>query len=161
MSFPVAALELENKAIGPKGAPTLGAAYALLREEWSSGSRDRELLLHLMFLAWYSIVEPPHLTGFENAAVSKDDFDAILRCVLDTFLANPAESGDTEMLFVVGLMAQVASWVFGDEVTWDARIRLYRTRYRELAPDGIDPKLFAGRGAYGDYFGSWATRGGF
>lgn len=152
-----AALEVENQA----GAPRLGAAYVLLREAWIQGSRDRDLLLHLLFLGWYSVVEPPHLTGFEPDTVSKDDIDDILRCVLDALLGDPTECEDAEVLFVVGVMAQVAPWSFGDEAQWEARSRLHRSRYRELAPSGLDAGVFAGRGAYGAYFANWVTREGF
>lgn len=152
-----AALEVENQA----GAPELGAAYVLLRDAWTQGSRDRDLLLHLLFLAWYSVAEPPFLTGFEPGTVSKEDLDDILRCVLDTLLGDPTECNDVEALFVVGVMAQVAAWSFGDEAEWDARSRLYRLRYRELAPSGLGAGVFAGRGAYGAYFANWIARGDF
>lgn len=111
MSFPAAALDLEMKALGRDGAPTLGAAYDLLLDQWNEGSRDREILLHLLFLAWYSIVEPPHLTGFATDGVSKESFDTIARSVLDTLLPNPDESGDAELLFVVGRSKCVLSLI--------------------------------------------------
>lgn len=48
-------------------------------------------------------------------------------------------------------------WPLADEARlWIARSETYRTRYRQLAPDGIDPAVFDGRGAYGDYFGGQA-----
>jgi len=62
-------MELEIQSVGAHGAPTLGAAYELLRDQWRSGERDRELALHLIFLAWYLNLEPPHLTGLDEARV--------------------------------------------------------------------------------------------
>lgn len=62
------AIELENRSV--HGAPTLGDAFELLRGQWQSGERERELALHLMFLAWYLQIEPAHLTGLDEARVS-------------------------------------------------------------------------------------------
>lgn len=45
------ALDLENRSIGINGEPTLAAAYEILKEQWNSGDRDREIGLHLMFLS--------------------------------------------------------------------------------------------------------------
>src|SRR5687767_6482579 len=61
-----AAMELEKQSLGAQGAPTLGRAYELLRDQWKSGERERELALHLMFLAWYLMMEPPFLTGLDE-----------------------------------------------------------------------------------------------
>ena len=61
------------------GAPTLGAAYEVLREQWESGERDRELALHLMFLAWYLNVEPPHLTGLDDAGSARTRVQMTMR----------------------------------------------------------------------------------
>ena len=73
-----------------------------------------------------------------------------------------AISEDAEMLYAVGLMAQLAPWLLGDLATWEARSEEYRRKYRELAPHGLQPSIFAGRGAYGDYFGDQAkVEGGY
>ncbi|HEY2749357.1 MAG TPA: hypothetical protein VGL86_32285, partial [Polyangia bacterium] len=59
-------MELEQRSIGTRGAPALGDAYQVLREQWRAGDRDREVALHLMFLAWYLNIEPPFLTGLDE-----------------------------------------------------------------------------------------------
>jgi len=64
----------------------------------------------------------------------------------------PSISSDAEMLFVVGLMADLFPYFIGNEVVWRRRSVSYRVAYRALAPTGIDPGIFAGRGAYGEYF---------
>ena len=58
MPIPQKALDLENRSIGISGEPTLAEAYKILKEQWQSGDRDRELGLHLMFLAWFGNTEP-------------------------------------------------------------------------------------------------------
>ena len=70
-------------------------------------------------------------------------------------------SGDTRrttmMLFVVGLMAHLSPWLLGgDHKVREERSGRYRTMYRRLAPEGIDPRVFTGRGAYGDDFAGQA-----
>jgi len=64
---------------------------------------------------------------------------------------------------VIGLMAMLAPYLVGDtEVAWEARAKTFQTRYRQLLPEGLDPEVFRGRGAYGDYFaGQVAVVGGF
>ena len=70
---------------------------------------------------------------------------------------------DAEVLYVVGLMALLAPYLLGgDEKTWEVRSRKFRARYRTLVPEGLDPSIFEGRGAYGDYFAGQAqVPGGF
>lgn len=69
MGVPHDVLELENRSPGCDGEPTLFRAYELLLAAWRRGSRDREVGLHLMFLAWYLLCEPPHLTGLDERGV--------------------------------------------------------------------------------------------
>ena len=59
----------------------------------------------------------------------------------------------------MGLMAHLVPWLLGADGVdeWTARSEAYRRRYRQLMPSGIDPKVFAGRGAYGEYFGGQAA----
>ena len=160
MSIPAKALELENLLLDKEGneAATLAAACEILEEEWRRGNRDRELALHLMFLAWYGMCEPAYLTGFETQEGSSymlkdglsDELRTIFQKVHDCF--RPSISQDPEMLYVVGLMAHLFPYLLGDCFEWDARSIEYRKRYRTLRPDGISPGLFKGRGAYGDHF---------
>jgi len=55
-------------------------------------------------------------------------------------------------LYVVGLMSHLSPWLLGDNATWEARSSDYRAMYRRLEPNGLDPSLFDGRGAFGEYF---------
>jgi hypothetical protein len=154
VALPPAAVLLETRSIGAEGAPTLGRAYELLRDQWRSGDRDRELGLHLMFLAWYLLIEPPFLTGLDTAQVEDGELAGVFNDVHAVLLSTGTT--DAEALYVVGLMAQLAPWLLGPVHEWTSRSEAYRSRYRQLLPNGIDPKVFAGRGAYGDYFGGQA-----
>jgi hypothetical protein len=64
------ALESESAAL----------AYEMLREQWRSGERDRELALHLSFLTWYLLVEPPQLTGAHEGRFPSGELSSSLRC---------------------------------------------------------------------------------
>ena len=162
MGIPARAFELElkHKIWEANGEPTLGAAYEILRDEWRGGDRNRELALHLMFLSWYLLIEPVHLTGLDEERVSTDELTAIFNEVHEHVA--PAKSGDAEVLYVVGLMAQLSPWLLGDNATWEARSNVYRLLYRALEPNGLDSGVFEGRGAYGEYFASQArVEGGY
>lgn len=156
MNIPEALLELENRSIGLDGEPTLGDALGLALDEWRAGSSDRELRLHLLFLAWYCNIEPPHLTGLDTATIASCKLESIFQDVYATFAEEILN--DAEALYVVGLMALLSPWLLGEDVpTWEARSKKFQTRYRELLPDGISPDSFEGRGAYGDYFAGQAA----
>ncbi|MBI3411599.1 MAG: hypothetical protein HY040_24995 [Planctomycetes bacterium] len=59
-------------------------------------------------------------------------------------------------------MSALAPWLLGDNDTWEQRSREYHVKYRELKPTGLEPAVFVGRGAYGDYFGGQArVKGGY
>lgn len=154
MSIPDAVTELENRSIGRKGEPTLAAAYQLLLKEWHSGNRDREVGLHLMFLAWYLMAEPPHLTGLSEYLNPTLDFSDVFHEVHAHF--EPGIRDDVEMLYVVGLMAHLFPYLLGDEDKICELSEKYRERYRSLSPRGVSAEVFANRGAYGDYFGGQA-----
>ena len=128
------------------------AAHQLLRDQWRSGERDRELGLHLMSLAWYLLMEPEHFTGLDPAKANSGGLTATLNEAHDWLLPLGSESDDAEVLYAAGLMAHLAPWLFGDSATWSDRSEAYRSRHRHLAPKGINPVVFEGRGAYGDYF---------
>jgi hypothetical protein len=53
---------LEQLYVDQKG-PLLGPAHEALAARWDGGQRDRETLLRLAFLEWYSCSEPGFLTG--------------------------------------------------------------------------------------------------
>ena len=156
MSISPAARELENRYFGDQGEPTLGPALGLILDQWRSGDRERELGLHLLFLAWYLMVEPPFLTGLDETRVSSEELAAVFREVHDWLLPDATATQDAEVLYVTGLMASLAPWLLGDSEEWTRRSEAYRTRYRELMPSGLDPQVFEGRGAYGEYFSSQA-----
>lgn len=132
-------------------------ATRTLRDQWRAGDRDRELALHLLFLAWYLNLEPSHLTGLDETRVSTEELPGMFSEVHDWLLPDGANSDDAEALFVAGLPAIMAPWLLGDVDLWTARSEAYRVRYRQ----------FEGRGAYGDYYagqasvpgGFWAARG--
>jgi len=150
------AMQLEIQSLGANGAPTLGAAFEVLCDQWRAGERDRELALHLLFLAWYLNVEPAHLTGLDETRVSSKELPGIFNEVHDWLLPDGAASSDAEALYAAGLPARMFPWVLGDHEVWTARSESYRLRYRELAPDGIAGSIFEGRGAYGEYYGQQA-----
>jgi hypothetical protein len=150
MAIPSEALELENRNIGVNGEPTLAAAYDILKDHWCRGVRDRELALHLFFLAWYGLVEPSHLTGFSEHPDFSDGLSQMLSDVHGYL--EPQLADDAEVLYVVGLAAHLFWFMFGDSHVWEQRAIDYRRRYRTLAPNGIDPAVFHNRGAYGDYY---------
>ena len=56
-------------------------------------------------------------------------------------------------------MAEIEPWILGDEGYWiDLGIEL-KKRVRQLAPEGVSPLIFTGRGAYGEYFAHMAANG--
>jgi hypothetical protein len=151
------ALELEQQFVGDDGAPTLRAAYALLREQWLGGERDRELALHLMFLAWYMQIEPEHLTGCDPQLATSAELPAMFNDAHEWLLPRGEASDDAEALYVTGFAAALFTEYLGDVQRWRRLAETYRRRYRELAPAGIAARVFAGRGAYGDYFEGQTT----
>src|SRR5262249_20685397 len=140
MSIPRQALDLENRSIGRGGEPTFSRAYQLLLAEWRAGVRNRELGLHLMFLAWYLLCEPPFLTGLDKGDVESSGLSAVFREVHEHFL--PTISDDPEMLYAVGLMAQLFPYVLGDEEKFEALSREYLELFKTLAPRGLPSNVF-------------------
>jgi hypothetical protein len=160
MPLPPGVLELESRAIGINGEPTLRETYLLLRESWLGGARDREIALHLMFLAWYGLVEPAHLTGFTESSDEQTELRAAFNNVHDFFEAQIRT--DPELLFTIGLAADMFPYMLGEEAVWENRAIEYRRMYHAIAPDGIDPSVFSGRGAYGEYYqGQAMVKNGF
>ncbi len=160
MPIPQNALDLENRSIGVNGEPTLAVAYEILKEQWQSGDRDRELGLHLMFLAWYGLIEPDFVTGFSETDGSGQERMQMLTEVHTYF--EPQIYQDAEMLYVFGLMAELFWFMLDDAPTWEKRSIEYHQHYRALLPNGIDPTIFYNRGAYGDYyFGQAKVKNGY
>jgi len=160
MIWPDTILELENQSIGEGWQPTLGQALELAIGEWNAGNREREFRLHLLFLAWYCNLEPSHITGYHESTPS-DQLGRLFSSVYETFADYILD--DAEVLYVVGVMASISSWLLGgDDRAWETRARDFRVRYRALVPEGLSPSYFEGRGAYGDYFaGQVQVQGGF
>lgn len=152
------AIDLENRSIGINGEPTLAAAYEILKEQWDNGDRDRELGLHLLFLAWFGSFEPRHITGFSKPWHER------MRELLPVFAEvhahfEPEIYQDVEMLYVVGLIANMYWHMLDADINdietakrWEKLSVKYHEQYRALAPNGIDPAIFLNRGAYGDFF---------
>jgi hypothetical protein len=150
--IPDEALDLENRAIGKTGEPTLFAAFEILQMHWQAGSRSRELGLHLLFLSWYLMIEPPCLTGFDETRLPSGHLPKLFAEIHDYF--GPAQSEDAELLYVISVMAGLSPpWPPGESATWEHRSNEYLKSYRLLAPHGLMPAVFDGRGAFGDYFG--------
>ena len=51
MTISEKAMDVDNRSVGSSARPVLGTTGELLRDRWRSNERDRELALHLMFLA--------------------------------------------------------------------------------------------------------------
>lgn len=138
--------EIENRNSAPLCLPSLGEAFGLLSERWAAGEQDRETALRLMFLSWYSQAEPPYLTGLSGDLDTPSVFG-------DAFASlGGAQSTDPEICFVVGTMTTLFPWSLGDQVYWESMGRQLLVRAAGLAPDGVNPDVFLGRGAYGAYF---------
>jgi hypothetical protein len=146
--------QIEARYAGPNGQPALGDALLLLLQRWGSGARDRETALRLMFLAWYSCAEPAHLTGLPTEGL------AVREILTETMnaLGGPSSS-DAEALWVMSIMVEFEPWLWGDPSTWASIGIQLRQRALQLRPQGFTPELFAGRGAYGEYFAHLARRG--
>ena len=158
MTLPQDVLDLEARSIG--GEPTLSDAYRILKESWQNGSRDRELGLHLMFISWYGIIEPEHLTGFLDDAETVRELNNSLAAVHTAF--EPEIDDDPEMLYAFGLAANMFWFMFENPKEWKRISIEYRRRYRELKPNGLDVSIFSSRGAYGAYYaGQAATKNGY
>jgi hypothetical protein len=140
------AIYLENKE--------LADAYKFLKQIWEDGNRDREIGLHLIFLTWYGIIEPKHITGFPETEEMRQELIIMLNKVHSYF--EPQIHQDAEMLYVVGLIAHMHWFMLDDDVevakVWEERSEKYHKQYRALSPNGIDSTIFFNRGAYGDYF---------
>lgn len=150
MTISQEAIDLENRSIGKDGEATLAAAYRILKTQWDGGDQDREIGLHLMFLCWYGMIEPKHITGFEESTEVFNELEATFEKTHAFF--EPKIGEDAEMLWVVGLVAHMHWFMFTNREKWKRIAQEYRKLYRALKPNGIDPEDFDGRGAYGDYF---------
>jgi hypothetical protein len=75
---------------------------------------------------------------FSSAQLS-EIFSAVYETFADTIL------DDAEVLYVVGLIAQLSPWLLGGKVeTWEVRGREFRARYRALVPEGLSRRSLRG-----------------
>jgi hypothetical protein len=157
MAISQEALSFEQQSIGIGGLPTLVKAYGILQNQWNDGDHDREIGLHLLFISWYGLVEPPQYTGFE--AGNQEDVWQDLQNTFNLVYAHFQKiiHTDPEMLYVIGLMAYLFPYSLGNEEKWKERSNVYHKMYRTYYPNGITPALFYGRGAYGAYFAHQAS----
>jgi len=132
----------------------LAGAYAILKRKWDDGDRDRDLGLHLMFVAWYGMIEPSQYTNFTETESERAELNQTLFEVHEYFA--PTIKDDAEMLYTVGVMAHMFWFMFEHDRYWEQISKDYQVRYRELEPNGIDPTVFDGRGYYGEYYGGQA-----
>jgi hypothetical protein len=132
--------------------PTCFETCLQLLEQWTAGNHTRELGLNLMFHCGSLNVEPPFLTGFDQARADELGLDCakIFNEVHDPFALEFRH--DAEMLYVLGLMSDLFPWALGNETTWIARSLEYQSLYALLEPKGLEPELLDGRGKYGKYF---------
>ena len=136
---------IENRYVND-GEPCLQLARDALVDRWNAGATDRETLLRLFFLQWYSCSEPPFLTGLDNP-LDEDLFYRLLEQL------GGATTDDPEVMLVVGHMAGGWGFCFGDEQAWTQTGSRLLRRYEELPPERrLRPEHFRGRGAYGNYF---------
>lgn len=135
-----------------RGESSLGEAFEALRDRWEQGERDRETALRLLFLSWYTLAEPVWLTGLPD---SSDVFAWFKRVSehLDETLGS-----DKEYHFVLGYMATAYPWCCGDEAEWAKRGPKHLKKVKSLE-SAVDPGIFSGRGAYGQYFEHIAKQG--
>ena len=139
MSIPARALELEIQYV-ESSEPTLFAAFEVIRDHWRSGHRERETALHLVFLAWFMLVEEWQV-GYER----NEENDAELGSLIDDAhdYLNPAQSEDAELLYVFGAMADIAPWELGDFYLWKRRAEEFLAKSRQLQPAGLDSGMRA------------------
>jgi hypothetical protein len=130
--------------------PTFFENCLHLLEQWNAGYHTRELGLDLMFHCWYLLEEPATHTSFDPTRVPNSELIKIFNEVHDSFALEIRQ--DPEMLYTVGLMAELSPWALGDENLWIARSLEYQNLYKHLEPNGLEPELFENRGEYGKYF---------
>ena len=119
------------------------AEWDSLLAEWLNGSQTREGALRLLFLSWYSCSEPHYLSGLEGVEPEEGLVDELFE-----FLGGE-ETQDVEVLFIIAVMGEVAAWCLGEGDRWRRTANSFWSRLDGRVPD---QELFAGRGAYGEYF---------
>jgi len=127
-------------------ASDYASLYVSHSRAWKDGSRDRELALQLMFLAYMHWADPPFVTGLAEDPSAIALWHEIFREL------GGVDSRDAEFLIVAGTMAETFPWALGDESRWTRTANELKRRAAELPSDPIGVETFRGRGPYGDYF---------
>ena len=83
----------------------------------------------MMFLAWYGNEEPPFLTGM---ALVANEGPRIFQDVFTFF--GGLGCGEPELLYVVGVMADLSPYSCGDEEEWTALAEQCTLTARKLRP---------------------------
>lgn len=145
-------IDLAEKDYCTDGKPSLGAAHTMLRTRWEQGLRDSETVLRLLFLLWYSNVEPPALTGLPT----NENFSAVFRQVFES--VGGTESQDNEILFAVGTFCEIAPWSLGNDAEWSMIGERCRHELQKRGFNSLGQVPFTQRGAYGQYMSSYYSR---
>ena len=92
------------------GAKSLGVALDQLMLRWSSGLKDDETFIRVLFLKWYSLCEPNWYNGLpESQEIS-----------IEKFISEKGElsSFQLEHKFIIGVLSNSFPWCFGKEEKW-------------------------------------------
>lgn len=119
----------------------LSEVLSLLMARWQAGARDEETAIRLLFLCWYSIVEPPFLTGLP-------DYSSFFAEIFEQ--AGGEDQATPLVLLAVALMAEMFPWAVGDEVEWTEQAERLESKAKMLLPD-MGETNFSGFGAAGRY----------
>ncbi len=143
MNWPDTILELEGEALASMASRRSVKHSRLPLSSGMRGTATASFGFISFSLAWYCNIEPPHLTGWDEFICPPTDLPGLFSAVYDTFVASILN--DVEVLYVVGLIAQLTPWLLGGEVgTWELRSREYLARCRVLVAQRPSPVLFRG-----------------
>ncbi len=133
---------------GSDGQP-LPKSYEYLEACLLEKDPGKDVALHFLFVAWYLLVEPPYLTGLNEAEIPSSSIRQSISRIfayLDQFIWT-----DTEAAIVVAHMIYIAPYLFGDEKNaLHVRERILKTV--EQPDEKQKANIFGNRGFYGHYF---------
>ena len=126
--------------------PSLGESLHELRRRWDAGLHDRETLLRLLFLCWFSNRAGSELLGFPPGTETQPLFMEAANFAIERW------TQDAEVQFVTGTLLQAdPQWVFPPD-RWAAVAIACLERALALQPRGFAAADFRSRGAYGAFF---------
>lgn len=129
-----------------RGERSLGRAIAYLSKRWLHGCTDRDTALHLVFLTWYSLLEPPRLTG---ANPTQEQLEAAASTI-DYFIEFGA---DKSAKFVLNHLLDSAAWAMpGEASNWRDVVK---TDERTHSPTTNGVQVLEERGLIATYFASF------